>query len=299
MTEIGISLPEGYTYQTDLANGFLGRSIILECTHTKQSVLCKIVDLSRIGGPDRVEEFISFIKKIQTINHQSVVPFTDIIRQNTELLLMRPFIEGFPLMSQIDSETPTIRFNYWRKIVSVISVFHDNNIGPTFIKPSNIFVTADKSIFITDLYQPIHDASMCLHNVGACEVGLLAPEFFTGAPVPSLKSDIYSLGMLLIYILTENVPFNTRNMFSMIQQISKGKDGFVHPVPKCIEYIIDVTCLADPEKRESCDFLLAQSPSLTLTADKKTTQVPAQGEGPTNRIMSQGSLRMRQKSPLR
>lgn len=297
MTEgAGISLPDGYIYQTDLANGFLGRSIILECTHTKQSVLCKVVELSRIGGADRVEKFISFVQQVQSINHPSVVPFTEIIRHDTKILLMRPFIEGFPLMSQIETESPVTRFNYWRKIVSVIRVFHDNNIGPTFIRPSNIFITADKSIFITDIYQPIHDGTLCLQNIGTSEVGLLAPEFFTGAPAPSLKSDIYSLGMLLIYILTDIIPFNTRNMFSMMQQIAKGRDGFVYPVPKCIESIIDVTCVADPNKRESCDFLLEQNPLLTQI-DKKVA--PVQPSGSVTRILSQGSLRMRQKSPLK
>lgn len=269
-----VDVPGGYSYVGDLPNGFLGRSIIVGKDSTQEKFVCKIVDHARIGSPELVDEFISYVNRVKEAKTQFILPFTEIHNQNQQLFMIRPFVEMFPLPEHVAEEDPEPNqlFIYWKLLVRVVKHLHSVGLAPNFVKPSNVFV-ANGQILVTDLYPPLHDVSMCFKQCDPFEVSLLAPEYFTGSPAPCAKSDIWSLGVLLFYLITGDSPFNLRNMFSMIQQITKGRDGFSKPVPSSIEKIIAVTCVCDPEKRTTCEWLEEQKPSGPLP-ERTSTGVP-------------------------
>ena len=262
-----VDVPDGYTYVSDLPNGFLGRSIIVEHNGTHEKFVCKMVEHARIGAPELVDEFITYVTKLKDAKMQFIQPFTDIHNAKEQIYLIRPFIEMFPLPEHLTEEDPEPNqlFLYWKLIIKAVEYLHSIGLAPNFLKPSNIFV-GNGHIVLTDLYPPLHDVSMCFKQCDPFEVSMLAPEYFTGSPAPCAKSDIWSLGIMLFYLMTSDSPFNLRNMFSMIQQITKGKDGFSKPVHASIEKIINATCVIDPDQRTSCEWLSEQRPAGELPA---------------------------------
>ncbi|OHT08247.1 hypothetical protein TRFO_23240 [Tritrichomonas foetus] len=134
---------------------------------------------------------------------------------------------------------------------------------------------------ITDLIVPPPNIHLSLTGRDITSIGLLAPEFFNQKPL-SKASDVWSLGILLFYMMTNFLPWDTKNKFSMVKDILSCLFDSSKAIPKEISKIIDVTVVVDAAKRIEAKGLLmmkprkvrASSPSPQyMTANAKTLAV--------------------------
>lgn len=257
-------LPNGYVFQNEVIGSILGRSCIALKSESSEKYVIKVIDKSRFGTSEQADTFLSMIRKSTSIQSKFIAPYLSAIENGNRIYLIRRFVDGVSLAEQITMNHKTdlnYYFVIWKVLLRTLQHLHQSGISPNYIRPSNIFLTRENEPVLVDMYPPMQD--FCQRHKNILSVCFLAPEFFTGATPPSESSDIWSVSLIFLYMLTGQIPWNSQNLFKMIQQIIKGHDGIVIRIPEEIREIITKSLQADPTQRATLSWLMAQSPQVS------------------------------------
>lgn len=271
MTSFDLPVPSGYSLIRPLQNGFYGPSCILRDNDQEKSYFCKYINKKLIGDSKDLERFIKHIETVRSLANNFIIAFERIIDQNDHLLLLRQFIEGMNLTTYITEgvqPNQNLIFAQWKILVRTIRYLHINNVYPTFIKPGNIFMGPDKMIMITDIIPPPFRFDPAIHKTEPFDVGFLAPEYFVSAEPPSIFSDVWSLGVILWFMIMKNLPWNIKNIAAMLKQIQNVSPEQIE-LPCDIKSIIDSIFTRAPHERPTTDSLLSQKPGRVGTPFNK------------------------------
>ena len=100
---------------------------------------------------------------------------------------------------------------------------HDNNIEHSNLKLSNILISFEKyNTFLIKLIDFGYEESFFSKTSYKTPILTIAPEILIKGNY-SLKSDLWSLGVILYYLMFKEYPYNEKNEYQLIQQIIKGK----------------------------------------------------------------------------
>ncbi|XP_065873711.1 probable inactive receptor kinase At5g10020 [Euphorbia lathyris] len=170
----------------------------------------------RVGLVKHKKEFAKEVKKIGSIKHQNIVPLRAYYwgPREQERLLLADYVQGDSLALHLYETTPRryslMSFNQRLKVAVDVArcllYIHDRGMLHGNLKPTNILLEGpDYNVRLTDyglhrLMTPAGIAEQIL-NLGA--LGYCAPELANATkPMPSLKADVYALGVILMELLT-------------------------------------------------------------------------------------------------
>lgn len=261
-------VPPGFTFIKSLQNGFLGHSYLLKKDDNNQQYLCKSFAKSSIGDENDVENFVNIIRFARAIKESCFLPYHYYYVQETHIYGIRPFFEGLNLTSYITSCSVDLNTAYaqWKVLVRLYRHLHKHKISPNFIKPSNIFLENGKIAFITDIYPPPRSFNPTIHKSNPFDVGFLSPEYLTLGCAPSLKSDLWSLGVLLYFMTTKKLPWNVNNVVVMLKQIQRGAPENLELAPPDIKDIVVKLLQFNPDNRPETHLLIHTKPGCPLPA---------------------------------
>lgn len=144
--------------------------------------------------------FLKILKKI--CQQDNILCFKDLQRVDGDLWLITEYLEGSDLFNLLKKDKPPEkeRIEIMLKIAQVIKNLHVLRIIHKDIKLENLFIKNDGTIKVFDF-----DTS-CIEGEKACKtplgtLGYIDPELNKGNPA-TLKSDIYSLGLLFLELET-------------------------------------------------------------------------------------------------
>jgi serine/threonine protein kinase len=151
-----------------------------------------------------------------------------------------------------------IAYERWmRGILCGIRAAHDAGILHRDIKPDNILIGADGTVKVADfgLAKPLLDTSAQLTATGIL-IGTpdyLAPELIMGTHIPSIRSDIYSAGVVLYEMVTGTEPFSEirtlEKLHFIVNEPLKPARTINPAISKSLETTIHRMCRKDPEAR--------------------------------------------------
>jgi serine/threonine protein kinase len=124
------------------------------------------------------------------------------------------YVEGVPLGAYCEHHCPTIRsrLELFRKICAAVAYAHRNLVVHRDLKPGNILVTADGEPKLLDfgiaklLQAETADATLTRIGERPLTVAFASPEQLSGGATTT-ATDIYSLGVLLCFLLTGRLPY--------------------------------------------------------------------------------------------
>ncbi|KNA18304.1 hypothetical protein SOVF_072120 [Spinacia oleracea] len=170
----------------------------------------------RVGLVKSKKEFAKEVKKIGLMRHPNIVPVRAYYwgPREQERLILSDYINGDSLALHLYESTPrrysllsfSQRLRVAVDIARCLVFLHDRGMPHGNLKPTNILLMGpDLSARVTDyglhrLMMPAGVAEQIL-NLGA--LGYCAPELSNASkPMPSLKADVYSFGVIIMEILT-------------------------------------------------------------------------------------------------
>lgn len=192
---------------------------------------------------------------LSRLNHQCLPKFKEILEDENSIYIVMEYIEGSSLDrvlmdSGVQSEEQVLK--WVKQLAQVLSYLHSQTPPIIYrdLKPSNIILQPNGNIKLIDLgiareYKEENSCDTVLLGTN----GFAAPEQY-GYSQTDCRSDIFSLGMTLYYLLTGSNPIEF---------------GYVYvPVRECnpilsteIERIVNKCTNIDPNNRyQTCDELL-------------------------------------------
>ena len=153
-----------------------------------------------------------------------------------------------------------------------LSEAHGRGIVHRDIKPENLFVTelGGEKNFIKLLDFGIAAIASNASNTVLTESGavmgtpqFLAPEMASGLPADE-RSDVYSLGAVLYFLLTGVPPYAGDSLLHLLMQVARGgtptpSERLGRPIPSDIEELTMCCLEVDPQERYQDAEALAQA----------------------------------------
>ena len=147
-----------------------------------------------------------------------------------------------------------------RQVVLALGAAHQAGLVHRDVKPANVLLTSAGDAKLADfgLVRRISDAELAGASVAGTPT-FMAPELFEGAAA-SRRSDIYAVGVMYYYLLSERLPFSSDQMVQLIQMHRQAAVPDIREiapgVPDIVAAILDRCLAKQPEQRyESAEEL--------------------------------------------
>ena len=243
----------------ELDSGYFGRTSLVKEHETAALFVVKRFDISKLGSRDAIDEILESYQKIFTMDCDYIVKAVMYVDRPDGLSILRPYIEGGFLshfrMSPSSSDLDNILF-IWRNIVRCYVNLESAGISPSFIRPSNIVITPLRSVLLVDVYKmPTHVATLIV-NPDPQKIIFLAPELFSDSAPRTSRSDIWSIGALLLFMVRSFLPWESRNVFATIKMLTKGEIVFDKMLPLDVKNLLGSMLLRDPSQRMTLSHIL-------------------------------------------
>ena len=167
------------------------------------------------------------------------------------------YVEGKTLKSLIKKRggltLPEV-IDIMTQLTSAIACAHDSNIIHRDIKPQNVLIKEDGIVKITDfgIAMALNSNELTQTSSVMGSVHYLPPEQANGKGA-TLKSDIYSLGIVMFELLTGQLPFKGDNAVEIAIKQMKNQIPSVCSInkliPQSVENIILKACAKNPKNR--------------------------------------------------
>ena len=205
-----------------------------------------------------------FIRRFQreayaasTLSHPNIVEMYDVGEDNGTYYIVMEYIEGRTLkqlLKKRGSLTAPEVVDIMLQLTDGISHAHDMYIIHRDLKPQNIMISDDGKIKITDfgIAMALNSTQLTQTNSVMGSVHYLPPEQASGKG-STIKSDIYSMGIMLFELLTGKLPFKGENAVEIALKHMKDDVPSVRKInsniPQSLENIILKATAKNPKNR--------------------------------------------------
>jgi len=245
--EIVKSIGEG-----GMANVYLANDTILD-----RKVAIKVLRGDLSGDDKFIRRFQREALSVSNLSHQNIVEVYDVGEEDGQHYIVMEYIDGKTLKQLLykrGSLTLTEVIDIMNQLTDGITHAHEAYIIHRDIKPQNIMIQDDGLIKITDfgIAMALNATQLTQTNSVMGSVHYLPPEQASGKG-STIKSDIYSLGILMYELLTGVVPFKGDNAVEIALKHMKEKIPSIRrqnpTIPQSVENIVLRATAKNPKNR--------------------------------------------------
>jgi serine/threonine protein kinase len=193
------------------------------------------------------------------IDHPNVVVIHDAGEADGVPYIIMRYVDGKNLTEYLQEYGSPLPWktvlNVSRSVVRGLMIVHRRGLVHRDIKPSNIMVSFEGRVLLMD-FGLVRDSSEASHSASTGVIGtpqFMSPEQCAGVPLDG-RSDIFSLGASLYYLLTATPPFGRGEPMAVLHRILAHQAprpvNLVNPnVPQAVSDMV-ARCMAfDPTHR--------------------------------------------------
>lgn len=235
-----------------MANVYLAYDTILD-----RNVAVKILRGDLANDEKFVRRFQREAIAASSLSHPNIVEMYDVGEDDGRYFIVMEYVEGVTLKSLIKrrgSLTLTEVIDIMLQLTSGIACAHESFIIHRDIKPQNVMILDDGRVKITDfgIAMALNSNELTQTNSVMGSVHYLPPEQANGTG-STIKSDIYSLGILMYELLTGKLPFKGENAVEIaikhMKEAIPSITEFNPEIPQCIENVILKASAKNPKNR--------------------------------------------------
>ncbi len=235
-----------------MANVYLAKDTILD-----RKVAVKVLRGDLAGDEKFVRRFQREALAASSLSHPNIVEIYDVGEDNGNFYIVMEYIDGKTLKQLIKKRgvlTLPETIDIMMQLLDALATAHDSYIIHRDIKPQNIMIKDSGLVKITDfgIAMALNSAQLTQTNSVMGSVHYLPPEQASGKG-STIRSDIYSLGILMFEMLTGRVPFKGDSAVEIALKHMKEPLPSVREinpvVPQSVENIILKAAAKNPKNR--------------------------------------------------
>ncbi|XP_037065421.1 sperm motility kinase 2B-like [Peromyscus leucopus] len=201
----------------------------------------------------RVKSEVNIMKMI---NHPNIISLIQVIEDEKKTYLIMELVEGKQLYQHVlkagHLEEDHAR-GIFRQILSAVSYCHEHGIIHRDLKPDNIMLDGNGKVKIIDfgLGTQVKPGQKLSFYCGTYQ--LFAPEFWLGRLYDGPKVDIWTLGVILYFMVVGKFPFDADSIPELQDQVVKGKYTIPLDLSKELRDLLSLLMTVNPRRRPTVD----------------------------------------------
>ncbi|MDP7206530.1 MAG: serine/threonine-protein kinase, partial [Pirellulaceae bacterium] len=222
--------------------GGMGRVFKAQHRRMDRLVALKILSKKQMGNPDSVRRFHQEMKAAAKLIHPNIVTAFDAGEQGGIHYLVMEYVDGPSLNQVIKNHGPLSHekaVDFVLQAARGLSYSHSCGMIHRDIKPSNLIQDADGTVKILDMGtarigndEPM-DEGLTVEGMIMGTINYMAPEQARDATKADHRSDIYSLGCTLFFLLTGRSLYKGKVVETLMAHAQQ-------PIPSLREHCDDV-----------------------------------------------------------
>jgi serine/threonine protein kinase len=253
-----------------------------------QLVAIKFLPASLSEDAGALARFHSEVRIARQVSHPNVCRVFDIGDADGVPFLTMEYVDGEDLASlirRIGRLSPDKAIEIARQMCAGLAAAHERGVVHRDLKPANLMLDNSGKIRITDFGLASIAASMDGSDVKAGTPAYMAPEQLEGKEV-TVKSDLYSLGLVLYEILTGKRVYDAATLPELMRQREKttptSPSTLVRDLDPAVERVV-LRCLeTDPARRPASALQVAAA----LPGGDPLAAALAAGETPSPQMVA-------------
>lgn len=256
----GGSVSQAYERHEELGSGGIGTVYRGEQTRLKRSVAIKEVReifnvFAGVQRGDILRRFEQIVQTQASLMHPNIVQVVDVVTDGEYPFVVMQLAPGGNLrrLIEVDERPPlAVALKYFFQILHALNAAHDQGVVHGSLKPENVVLDHSGNALVTDFgISRVVEREGGRGNqvyVGVGTVAYMSPEQFQDPNLATVRSDIYSLGIMFYEMLTGKVPGRRSPMPS----------SFFPDIPRALDDIFDRMSMDREEDRyERVDQIIA------------------------------------------
>ena len=239
--------------------------------------------LKRLKNPDRIRRFKREVEAIRNLLHENIVQLIDFDLEADKPYFVTEYCAGGSL-SRAESfwrDSPVMALEIFRQICQGVAYAHSKGAIHRDLKPDNIFLRTKSGPAV------VGDFGICYLEEDGTRLTLteeavgprlfVAPELEDGRlEKVSDKSDVYSLGKLLYWLISGKVFSREKHREPNWDLKGQNLDsilGWNNVYMEHVNRLLDLMIAAEPEQRGSVDNILILLKRVTRLVEKEYNPV--------------------------
>ncbi len=226
-----------------------GMARVYKAVHRRlqRIVALKVLPPQKSAAP--VTRFEREYQAAARLSHPQIVTVHDADEIRGSHFLVMDYVEGPSLQSLVATQGPLqVRYalEFVRQIATGIAYAHEQGVVHRDIKPANVMLDRGQIVKILDLGIARLDAPWERQADGLTQAGMMVgtveympPEQSRDARIADARSDVYSLGCTLFFLLTGRMVFNAP---TVVEQLIAHREA---PIPSIRDFRPDVPARVD------------------------------------------------------
>ena len=204
-----ITIP-GYRIDRLLGHGGMAEVYLAEQLSLGRMIAIKIMD-PHLSDREFTERFLHEARMVAGMNHAHIITIYDFGKlESGKLFLCMEYLDGGDLEHRLRKGIDDNQaIQVIRELASGLRFVHSKGVIHRDIKPANILFRQDNSLVLTDFgiaKEINNDVALTQAGMMVGSASYASPEQIQGLQV-DLRTDMYSIGVLLLEMLTGNNPF--------------------------------------------------------------------------------------------
>jgi serine/threonine protein kinase len=268
-------LGTGWSISGELGTGATSRVYLATRASDGGRVVVKVMK-SGSAAPERAKFFLLEMQILQKMSHPNVVPISGAGEAQGILFFAMPFLEGETIRQRLVREGAfpmSDAARIARDIALALGHVHSHGIVHRDVKPENILLTPNAAVLLDfgHARAPAMVSAADSRDAKKYIVGTanyVSPEQVAGRRVADSRSDLYSLGCVLLEMLTGQLPFAAssarESMQRRLDEPPPDVRALRRDVPDELANVLRRSLVADPAERYMSAGQMAEALSSAL-----------------------------------
>lgn len=235
-----------------MANVYLAHDTILD-----RDVAIKVLRGDLENNEKFIRRFQREAKSVSDLSHPNIVEVYDVGEEDSQHYIVMEYIDGKTLKQLVQKRgalTVAEVIDIMSQLTDGLAQAHDAYIIHRDIKPQNIMILDNGMVKITDfgIAMSMNATQLTQTNSVMGSVHYLPPEQASGKGA-TIKSDIYSAGILMYELLTGSVPFKGDNAVEIALKQMRERIPSIRKqnplIPQSVENIVLKATAKNPKNR--------------------------------------------------